>query len=112
MITACKGPKDFSPPTAITGIVSFVCSKTLLSFASCENAGNCANPAPISPGRVESKRGHDGAHIFGLSLFVVAIGRLGGSSNTAEVRHHDRVVLHEISGQRSPRIAVLRVPMN
>ena len=28
----------------------FVCSNTLLSFASWENAANCANPARIPPG--------------------------------------------------------------
>ena len=50
MITAWRGPKDFSPPTAITGIVNLVCSKSLLSFASWDKAVNCANPARIPPG--------------------------------------------------------------
>ena len=47
MMTAWSGPKDFSPPTAMTGMVSFACSKTLLSFASWAKAVNCAKPARI-----------------------------------------------------------------
>jgi hypothetical protein len=50
MITACNPPNDYSPPTAKTGIVSFTCSKTLLSAASVENAVNCAKPARMPPG--------------------------------------------------------------
>src|SRR5438477_10329209 len=50
MITACNAPNHFSPPTAKTGIVSFTCSKILLSAASVENAANCAKPARMPPG--------------------------------------------------------------
>src|SRR6267154_5851794 len=61
---------------------------------------------------VVSQRGHNGAHVLGLSLFIVAIGRLGGAPNTTEIRHHYCMVLHEICGQRSPGIAIFCVPMN
>src|SRR6202165_2062532 len=61
---------------------------------------------------VVSQRGHNGTHILGLSLLVVAVGGLGGPPNAAEVWHHYRMVLHEICGQRSPRIAIFRVPMD
>src|SRR5258708_145563 len=61
---------------------------------------------------VVSQRCHNGAHIFGLSLLVIATVGLGGSPNAAEVRHHYRMVLHEVSGEWSPRIAVFRVSMD
>src|SRR6185369_14756598 len=60
---------------------------------------------------VVAQGGHSSTNILGLSLFVVAVGRLGGPPDTAEVRHHYRMVLHEICGQRGPRIAIFRVPM-
>src|SRR6266481_7025951 len=61
---------------------------------------------------VVSQRGHNGAHILGLSLLLVAVGRLGGAPNATEIRHHYRMVLHEICGQRSPRITIFCVPMD
>src|SRR6266567_8315164 len=61
---------------------------------------------------VVSQRCHNGAHIFGLSLLVVATVGLGGSPNAAEVRHHYRMVLHEVSSEWSPRIAILRIPVD
>jgi hypothetical protein len=55
---------------------------------------------------------YDRTNILGLSLFIVTFGRLGGTPNATEVGHYYRMILHEICGQRSPRVAILSVPMD
>jgi len=50
MITACNAPKDFSPPTASTGIGSFVSSKIFIVLRVLRKRSELRKPSPHSSG--------------------------------------------------------------
>src|SRR6266436_3055598 len=106
----------FVGPTWIAGkVIPYSVNEALDLIGINRGVGVCHHVANVVSDHrcfVVSQRSHNGTNILGLSLFIVAIGSFGGTPNATEIRHYHRVVLHEICGQRSPRIAIFSVPMD
>src|SRR6266436_10420477 len=106
----------FVGPTWIAGkVIPYSVNEALDLIGINRGVGVCHHVANVVSDHrcfVVSQRSHNGTNILGLSLFIVAICRLGGTPNATEIQHHYRMVLHEICGQRSPRDAIFSVPMD
>src|SRR3984885_2804688 len=64
----------------------------------------CYHERPVIP-----KSCYDCTNVPGLGLFVVAASRLRRASDSSQVRNNYGMVFHQVSCERCPRIAVLRV---